>query len=314
MSDVINSIFFNYIITIHNKENLIENVILSVIKCMNKNSILYAVLDGCSDNSEKIIDGIIFSFPESKIIKVYENDVHELKAINAGLRASKQEGRGYNIILQDDVVLTDFNIESRIIQLYNIDNNLGVISLRHGSDFSRFLINKKAAIFPVKNYIESVSGHNPSPNAMLPLGYFTYREVAIKSPIVISFDVVRNVGLPDERFAPWDDIAYCYTVNKSGYNNGVYAVDFKSEVSWGTTRLKTQKVSISAVQKRNITLFKTLYGNQVKAENKKKVYTKRKIKIFEYQNQKTTLKQYFKGFKSFLFKKTVHYAKMIIKR
>ena len=47
---------FNYIITIHNKEHLIRKVLNGVKNSMTENSVIYPVLDGCTDNTEHVID------------------------------------------------------------------------------------------------------------------------------------------------------------------------------------------------------------------------------------------------------------------
>ena len=105
---------FNYIITIHNKQDLIRDVLICVLMCCRDNSHIYPVLDGCTDQTEEIIDEIITTFSHIPITKVYMSNVHEILSINAGLRAANQEGDGYNIILQDDVMLRDFMWETKV--------------------------------------------------------------------------------------------------------------------------------------------------------------------------------------------------------
>jgi len=263
---------FNYIVTIHNKQDIIGKVILNIIACMNSNSTLYPVLDGCTDDSEEIIDQIIKTHPNKDIKKIYAADVHELKSINEGLRNSDQSGVGYNIILQDDVVLKAFDIEKKIIELYSQRPNLGLVSFRQGGNISRNLIKKNTALPPITNRIENIKGHNYNPFSVLQLGCFTYREVVIKSPICIPFEVINIIGLPDETYAPWDDLGYCYSALKAGFDNGIYAIDFESDVSWGTTRTKKQKVSVSEVEKKNILIFKTRHRIEILSNRKNKIY------------------------------------------
>lgn len=273
---------FNYIITIHNKESLIEEVLNGIINCVGEYSNIYPVLDGCTDRTETIVDSIIKSNPTIPINKVYADDVHELLAINAGLKAASQEGKGYNIILQDDVILKDKDLERKIIELYKNQESLGIVSFRHGGDISRSLLKLSRHISPIINYTESVNGHDINHAKPLPLNSFTYREVAIKSPICIPFDVIQNVGMPDERFAPWDDLAYCYKVSHAGYNNGVYALDIHSDIAWGTTRLKKQKNTISEVELKNLQLFKELFNPQFSEEKRRRIYD---TKIYSYTSE-----------------------------
>jgi glycosyltransferase involved in cell wall biosynthesis len=303
MTDHDNLFSFNYIITVHNKEDLIEQVVLNVIACMGDRSKLYVVLDGCTDNSEKIVDSLAAQHPGKAIIKVFENDVHELKSINAGLRAASQEGDGINIILQDDVVLTDHDLESKVAKLYNFDKKLGIVSLRHAANISRRSLKKIEALVPLVNYTESIKGHNPNPFNMLKLGSFTYREVPMKSPICVPFYVVREAGMPDERFAPWDDLTYCYTVSRTGFNNGVFGVEFLSDLSWGTTRQKKQNNNILKVQTRNVNQFKEYYAKEAIAAKRRKIYSKKIYRIVKHDGrQQLPLKQAIKGTKNLLYK------------
>ncbi len=48
---------FNYIVTIHNKEDLIEQVVNGILIAAGENSHIYLVLDGCTDGTEAVIDG-----------------------------------------------------------------------------------------------------------------------------------------------------------------------------------------------------------------------------------------------------------------
>jgi glycosyltransferase involved in cell wall biosynthesis len=270
---------FNYIITIHNKESLIKSVLMSVIETAGPNSYIYPVLDGCTDATESIIDEIIENHPGVRIIKVLADDVHELKSINAGLSASAQEGYGFNIVLQDDVLLTEPGLESICIGLYKRFDRLGIVSFRHGGNISRALLSKAVLIDTVVDYVENECGHNPNPYTMLKTGYFTFKEIAIKSPICIPCHVVAKVGVPDEQYAPWDDMAYCYRVGAAGFLNGVLAVDFRSDVEWGTTRDKKQVVEISDVQKRNLKLFKMQFPVINRID--RRVYNNKRYLIFK---------------------------------
>ena len=130
-------ISFNYIVTIHNKQNLIKGVILGILNSAGPHSCIYLILDGCNKASELIIDDLIRSYPNIKIHKMFANNVHELKAINIGLNMSYKTGAMYNIILQDDVILSDKNLEKKCITLYHDFPQLGMLSFRHGGNISR---------------------------------------------------------------------------------------------------------------------------------------------------------------------------------
>lgn len=257
-------ISFNYIITVYNKESLIGRVLNSVIKCCGKNSCVYVVLDGCTDNSEKIIDDIIEKNKNTSIIKVFTNDVHELLSINAGLRKSSQNGTGYNIILEDDVVLEDYSIESKIIDLYEKEGEkLGYVSFRMGANLAQDALKTRSAV-PYVDYVENAFGHGLSQAEMLPIGYAAYRTIPIKSPVCIPFKVVREVGFYNERLAPYghDDIDFALRVESRGYYNLVYAIKFSSELEWGGTR-KNGHLVVDSIIERNMDIIRMLYKEQI---------------------------------------------------
>ena len=251
---------FNYIITIHNKQNLIKEVIMGIIHSAGTNSYIYPVLDGCNDSSEAMLDELIKAYPSLRITKLYANDVHELKSINIGLKAADQTGQGYNIILQDDVILSDKNLENKIISLYRTFRQLGILSFRHGGNISRDQFHDQHSFeFPLTDYIQNQCGHYPNPKQTLKTGFFTFKEVAIKSPICIPCKIISALGTPEEKYAPWDDMAYCYKVSDSGYSNGVLAINFLSDVSWGTTRNKKQKFNVERVMVENLKTLRRQY-------------------------------------------------------
>jgi len=244
---------FNYIVTIHNKQNLIKGVILGILNSAGPNSCIYLILDGCDKGSELIIDELIQSYPEVKMYKLFANKIHELKAINIGLNMSYKNGAKFNIILQDDVILSDKNLEKKCSTLYHDFPQLGILSFRHGGNISRDQFQDKLSFaFPITNYVQNECGHYPNPRQTLKTGNFTFREVVLKSPICIPFKIISELGVPNEKFAPWDDMAYCYHVSNAGYANGVLAINFLSDASWENTRNKKKEYNLEKVMTKNL--------------------------------------------------------------
>lgn len=255
---------FNYIITIHNKENLIEEVLKCVLMCCRDNSHVYPVLDGCTDNTEKIVDAIINKFSGVPITKVYTPDVHELLSINAGLQAASQEGEGFNIILQDDVLLADFMLENKIRQVYEwAGPDLGYVSFRMGANFKSDAYKSDEHI-PLTDFIENACGNGLPDSEMLPLGCLAYRTIPIKSPVCIPFKIVREVGMLEDKLAPYahDDTDYSIRLVKAGYRNAVFALKFFSDIKWGGTRVSPH-TKIGEIQKRNMNFIRKLHQNDL---------------------------------------------------
>jgi len=273
------NIRFNYIVTIHNKQNLIRGVILGILNLAGPNSHIYLILDGFNPSSESIVDELIKSHPTIKMHKLFANKVYELKAINIGLNMSYKTGAQYNIILQDDIILSDKNLEKKCITLYLDFPQLGIVSFRHGANLSRDLYyDEHSSTFPLTDYIQNQCGHYPNPRQTLKTGFFTFKEVAIKGPICIPSKIITEMGIPDERYAPWDDMAYCYHVSNAGYSNGVLAISFLSDESWAATKIKKQNLNSEQVMIENIKLLRSQYPTLPPLDTKK--YSGKQYQIF----------------------------------
>ncbi len=255
---------FNYIITIHNKENLIETVLNAVIKCCHENSYIYPVLDGCSDRSEEIVDKIISKNLNIPIAKIKLNDVHEILSINEGLKQSNQLTPGYNIILQDDVILLDYDIEKKISKLYKTAGcKLGYLSFRLGANLKTNIFDSVDGS-PFTDYIESAYGHGIDNGSILLPGQLAFRSISIKSPVCIPTSIINQFGLLDEKLAPCfhDDTEYCLRLLKHGYKNGVFAIKYQSEIEWGGTRKKAGQ-SLYKTISQNMDYIKDKYHNDI---------------------------------------------------
>lgn len=242
---------FNYIITIHNKEDLIGQVLNSIIRCCHENSFIYPVLDGCTDKSEEIVDDIIRNNPQIPIKKIKVNDVHEILSINEGLKLSDQSAEGYNIILQDDVIISDFFIEKKIIFLYQkMGGKLGYLSFRLGANLKKNIL-KSDHGSPFSDYIENAFGHGIDKSKILLPGQLAFRSIAIKSPVCIPTSIVRRYGLLDENLSPCfhDDTEYCLRLLKNGYKNGVFGLQYESELEWGGTRREPNPALQQSIKK-----------------------------------------------------------------
>jgi len=240
---------FNYFITIHNKEKLIANVIYGILNNCHGNPHIYPILDGCTDFTESIIDGIMAE-TEVPIHKVYAPDVHEILSINIGLKEAPQEGAGFNIILQDDVVLIDDDLEINIITIYEHYGyyNIGVLAFRHGVDIE---LNHEIKEIEEKNLVENIYGSGISKHILLP-GQILSKTVGVRSPECLSFHVVTKIGMMDEILAPYtyDNHDYSLRCLKNGLKNYLYSLKFKSDSEWGGMR-QNPHPEVKNIMKRN---------------------------------------------------------------
>jgi glycosyltransferase involved in cell wall biosynthesis len=238
---------FNYIVTIHNKEDLIEKVIIGILIGAGGNSHLYLVLDGCTDGTEEVVDRLIDENSGLPITKLYAPDVHEILSLNIALRQIPQEGDGYNILVQDDVILADRYFEQKVLAVYTrFENRIGVLSFRHGIN----LIIDAGGIEEV-DLIENSYGYGMCETPLLP-GFAVERMVCLRSPQCVSFATIRQIGVLNEKYAPYtyDDHDYGLRCLRAGLVNVVYSVKVRSRVEWGGMRRKPQP-GAAAIMKRN---------------------------------------------------------------
>lgn len=262
MTDIVR---FNYIITIHNKADLIEQVIWHVLMCCRDYSHIYPVLDGCTDQSEEIIDRIIDANAGLPITKVKTPDVHEICAINAGLAAANMDGEGYNIVLQDDILLADYGLESKVQSLYRwIGPRLGFVSFRLGANLAQDAATSRDPV-PFIDVVENAYGHGLADTRVLLPGQFAFRSICVKSPICLPFALVRDLGPFEAKLAPYmhDDTEYSLRCKKAGFENGVFGLKFISDIKWGTTRTQEKARELAQLTQRNMDIIRSLHGREI---------------------------------------------------
>ena len=90
---------------------------------------------------------------------------------------------------------------------------------------------------------------------------------AINGPNCIPWEVLTNIGILEKKLAPYgfDDPEYCLRSLQSGFINGLFPVEYKSEIEWGgTRRSKSFERQTDKIHKRNrIFIFKK-HGNFLK--------------------------------------------------
>ena len=231
---------FNYIITIHNKEDILEETLSGVARCCGSTARIFPVLDGCSDRSEDIVQAFAAS-SGLNVQPIHTPDVHELRTINAAL---ERIDSGFTIVLQDDVVLREPELESRIIELYDrMGPKLGVVSLRLAANVRRVSwverLRSRTTVREIRE-CDFLQRADDYVNGQVhgDFGQFYERMVAIKGPNCIPPAVREAVGLLDESLAPfsYDDDDYCLRAMKAGFVNGLFPLRFDSQPQWGGTR------------------------------------------------------------------------------
>jgi glycosyltransferase involved in cell wall biosynthesis len=236
---------FNYLITVHNKELLLERVLEGAARAASTGARIIVVLDGCTDGSEDVARRFQAASSVETIL-VTAPDVHEIKSINIGLRQAKP---GYCILLQDDVILQEPNLEDLVCSLCEQHRRgLGYISFRLAADVratSLYIRLKTALRTTPKSLLPMAEdfNHIAGPTEHLPVSkadYYSFHErmIGIKSPVCLTPELRAINPFVDEAFSPYcyDDCDLSLQALKRGLVNGLFPIKFDSDLDWGGTR------------------------------------------------------------------------------
>ncbi len=261
---------FNYVVPIYNKEDVLPDTLEGIDKCASSYSKIILVVDGCTDNSENIVDSFIKN--SSHIVeKINMPNVHMLLSVNAGL---ERVNEGFSVIMQDDIILEDIDLERKVIELYERKiSQIGVISFRYGSNVKPMSMINKIRNYTISNMIEEVDFiKGPDDYADYiegEYGKFYPRMSSINGPNIIPWHLLSRIGKFDANLAPYgfDDPEYCIRSLKLGFINGLFPIKYTSEIEWGGTRRSKSFYKIAA---------------QIHKRNKKYIYKKHEAFLLNY--------------------------------
>lgn len=229
-----------YIITAHNKEDLIVKVIEGIVSSHDQSYAgeILVVLDGCTDGTEALVDSLSIPLP---IKKLYSADTHEITSLNTGIAYIRTHldpcDTDLVFMLQDDVILKEDQINLKAEALFDQFPQLGYVSMRLGLDVS----SDGNTLFE-KNLVESEFGHwdqmGWTIHTSLKKGSMLFKEVVVRSPALIRWDRFKQVGVFDSALSPcgFDCHDMSIRMNEQGYQNAVVAFEYYSDVSKGTMR------------------------------------------------------------------------------
>lgn len=258
---------FNYIVPVFNKEDILPLTLEGLDNCTARESKIYIIIDGCTDNSEKIVDNFLLKTGRN-IEKIHMPDVHMLRSVNEAL---KRVEHGFSVIMQDDIVLEDTNFEKKIINLYDqLGPRLGVVSLRLAANVYLTSLMKRLRIKTLSQMIEERDLISVADDALdVARGEyenFYPRMAAINGPNVIPDNLRKAIGVFDDQLAPYgyDDPEYCIRAMKAGYINGLYPIKFRSDLAWGgTRRSKKFLAEVRRIHERNRKYIASKHGDYI---------------------------------------------------
>jgi glycosyltransferase involved in cell wall biosynthesis len=231
------------VLTVHNKDWLLSNVLDGIVKNTIGDYELVVVLDGCTDKSEEVWENFISNNSLVKTKTVYTPDVFETKANNAGLKECVGDKV---IIVQDDMVIKEdgwnkrlekpfdefvdvFAVTARSAFNYRFNQNSQHIHLSPEEDSK--IDNCWSDIFEYESHINRDEG--------LSRNIFAVRNNVNRGPLMIDHSDLIVLDYFDEIFSPQDqdDADLCYRAFKHlGKVVGSYWIDYDCDNAWGGTR------------------------------------------------------------------------------
>jgi glycosyltransferase involved in cell wall biosynthesis len=215
---------YSIILTVHQKQELIERVLRGILDNTTGAYELITVFDGCTDNSYTIYQMVKKEYPQVDFKELHLPNVFEVKANNAGMQAASGD---YFILVQDDMQVIEPGWNARL-------------TLPIRSHDKVFAVTSKDA----HNYTgDDRLWNNYGNMSTIPRNVFAIRDVVNRGPLALDGAKVKELNYLDEAFAPLcsDDHDLCARAYKEkGWLCGCYWINYISEVGWGTTRQKNQ--------------------------------------------------------------------------
>jgi glycosyltransferase involved in cell wall biosynthesis len=232
----IHSPMHSIILTVHNKDFLLETVLSSIKKYTFGNYELIVILDGCNDNSEKIT--ISFSKEFDKKIKIlYADNIFETKANNLGL---KQAEGNRVIIVQDDMVINEQDWNMRMEKPF-IFSDVFAVTARTAHDWRYNPNSKHIHLKEALNdcWCDILVHTNHADKSSIDRSIFAIRSSVNRGPLMIDHNLLAKLNYLDENYSPQelDDHDLCYRAfEQYGKVAGCYWIDYITDYSWGGTR------------------------------------------------------------------------------
>lgn len=227
------------ILTVHNKEWLIEKVLEGIILNTTEPYELIVVIDGCTDKSEEIIwNTLSGTHVDRKFI--YSPNVFETTANNLGMKIANGDKI---IIVQDDMIIKEPNWNVRLEKPFKAFNDVFAVTSRTAHNW---ILNPNSKHLGMKEDLDDcwcdIVEHvdHADRKQGLSRDIFAVRNSVNRGPLMIDHEDLKKLNYLDEAFAPqdMDDHDLCYRAYKElGKVVGAYWIDYESEDSWGGTRV-----------------------------------------------------------------------------
>jgi glycosyltransferase involved in cell wall biosynthesis len=239
-------------LTIFNKENLIEQILSSILENMSSVSkeIIF-VFDGCTDRSEQIVRQRM----ERETIDrkyLYANNEFEVISNNKALKASTQP---YCMIIQDDMLIQEKDFDWKLFSPFKFTDTFAVSArTAHNNIIRNGMIDHT-----------DIAGKESN----MGRGIYAVRDSCNRGPLLLRHDTLEDVGYLDEAFAPlnMDDHDLCMRVWKSHRQvSGSYMIDFRSDYEWGSSHTPHVQTIVHKSWLKNCEIIKQRHSDILNGE------------------------------------------------
>ena len=225
-------------LTIHNKDFLLQDSLERIKKFTRSSYEIVAVLDGCSDRSEEILDKWTKENPQIKIQKLYADNVFETKANNLAAKSSQGE---FVAIIQDDMLINEDGWDVRMLKPFHTFSDVFSVTSRtsHNWIFNSDSHHVHLDQIPIGIWSDVLQHVDHAHCKNTARDCFEIRDSSNRGPLVINHSDLEKMEYFDEGFYPldMDDHDLHYRMKKKlGKVTGLYWIDFISDTNWGGTR------------------------------------------------------------------------------
>lgn len=226
------------ILTIHNKEWLVQQVLDGIVKNTRGDYELIVVLDGCTDKSFNVVEDYFYGKNHNVTIATTP-DVYETKANNVGLKSATGK---YVIIVQDDMIIKEDGWNLRMQKPFDAFDDVFAVTSRTAHDWE---FNPNTTHLGMKEDLDNcwcdICIHtNHADRTNISRDTFAVRASVNRGPLMINHEDLKKLNYLDEEFSPqdMDDHDLMYRMHKElDKVCGCYWINFESKDEWGGTRV-----------------------------------------------------------------------------
>ncbi len=230
------------ILTVHNQENVIKDVLAGIENNTKGYYELIMVLDGCTDGTEKaVLDYMSDSSLADKTIFKYTDNIYENRANTIGMKEAIGK---YVTIVQDDQVINEEGWNVRMHKPFKAFDDVFAVTARTAHNL---MPNPNSRHLGMEEDLDNcwcdiLDNVDVAEQRNLSRDVFAVRGSANRGPLMIDLEDLKKLNYMDEAYAPQqlDDHDLMFRMRKQlGKVCGCYWIDFTSEPAWGASRKET---------------------------------------------------------------------------